>query len=58
MATINAAPDSAPRKQAAEIMAALDSVAMDYTGSEQSWRYGGGRDLSRLEERAREADTS
>ncbi|OLB64156.1 MAG: DUF2191 domain-containing protein [Actinobacteria bacterium 13_2_20CM_2_72_6] len=53
--TINAALHSfALRKQAAEIMAALDSVKMDFSGSENAWRYGGGRDLSRLEEAARE----
>jgi Arc/MetJ family transcription regulator len=56
VATINAALHAfALRKQAAEIMAALDSVEMDYTGSADAWRYGGGRDLSRLEEDAREA---
>jgi hypothetical protein len=53
--TINAALQSfAQRKKAAEIMAALDSVKMDFTGSENAWRYGAGRDLSRLEEAARE----
>jgi hypothetical protein len=35
-------------------LAALDSVEMDYTGSADSFRYGGGRDLSRLEELARQ----
>jgi hypothetical protein len=57
--TINAALHSfALRKKAAEIVAALNSVEMDYTGSEQAWRYGGGRDLSRLAEDAREAQAS
>lgn len=57
--TINAALHSfALRKKAAEIVAALNSVEMDYTDSEQAWRYGGGRDLSRLAEDAREAQAS
>jgi Arc/MetJ family transcription regulator len=30
------------RKQAAEIMAAFDSAEMDFEGSAQAWRYGGG----------------
>jgi len=55
VATINAALQSfAQRKKAAEIMAALDSVEMDFTQSANAWRYGGGRDLSRLVEKARE----
>ena len=55
VATINAALQSfAQRKKAAEIMAALDSVEMDFSGSADAWRYGGGRDLSRLEEKARD----
>ena len=55
VATINAALQAfAQRKKAAEIMAALDSVEMDFSGSLDDWRYGGGRDLSRLEEKARE----
>ena len=53
VATINEALRSfAVRKQAAEILAAFDSVTMDLAGSEQAWRYGGGRDLSRLAEEA------
>jgi hypothetical protein len=59
VATINEALHSfALRKQAAEIIAALDSVEMDFSGSENSWRYGAGRDLTRLEEAAREADAA
>ena len=42
------------KAKAAEILAALDSVEMDYTGSADSFRYGGGRDLSRLGELAPE----
>jgi hypothetical protein len=59
VSTINAALQSfALRKRAAEIMAALDSVEMDYTGSGEAWRFGGGRDLSRLIEKARQADAA
>jgi Arc/MetJ family transcription regulator len=54
VATINEALRLlALRKQAAEIMAAFDSAEVDFTGSEQAWRYGGGRDLSRLAEKAK-----
>jgi hypothetical protein len=53
--TINAALQTfAQRKKAAEIIALLDSAEMDHTGSADAWRYGGGRDLSRLVEAARE----
>jgi Arc/MetJ family transcription regulator len=49
VATINEALRSfAVRKQAAQIMAALDSVPMDFSDSGGSWGYGGGRDLSGL----------
>jgi len=55
VATINEALRiQAVKAKAAEILAALDSVEMDYTGSADSFRYGGGRDLSRLGELARE----
>lgn len=55
VATINEALRiQALKAQAAEILAALDSVEMDYTGSAGSFRYGGGRDLGRLGELARE----
>jgi hypothetical protein len=54
VATINAALRSfAVRRQAAEIVAALDSVPMDFGGSDGGWGYGGGRDLSRFAEDAR-----
>ena len=43
----------AVRKQAKEIVAALDSVPMDFSGSSTAWRYGGGRDRGRLAEDAR-----
>jgi Arc/MetJ family transcription regulator len=59
VATINEALHSfALRKQAVEILAAFDSVEMDFTGSEKWFRYGGGRDLSRLIEKARETEAS
>jgi hypothetical protein len=55
VATINEALRSfALRKQAAEIVAAFDSVPMDFAESGSAWGYGGGRDLSRLTEEARE----
>ena len=55
VATINAALHAqALKAKAAEILAALDSVEMDYTGSADGFRYGGGRDLSRIGELARE----
>lgn len=57
VATINAALRSfALRTQAGKIVAALDSVPMDFADSETAWRYGAGRDLTRLEEEAREAE--
>jgi Arc/MetJ family transcription regulator len=57
--TINAALETfALRRKAAEILAAFDSVDMDFEGSRDAWRYGGGRDLSRLAEDAREADAA
>ena len=59
VATINVALRSfAVRKQAAEIVAAFDAVQMDFAGSEQAWPHGGGRDLSRLAEDARQAEAS
>jgi hypothetical protein len=55
VATINEALRiQALKAKAAEILAALDRVEMDYTESADSFRYGGGRDLSRLDELARE----
>ena len=55
VATINEALRiQAQKAKAAEILAALDSVEMDYTRSADSFRYGGGRDLSRLDELAQE----
>lgn len=59
VATINAAlREFAARKQAYDLIAALDEVEMDFGRSADAWRYGGGRDLSRLEEDAREARTA
>src|SRR5690348_8251599 len=54
VATINEALRAqAVKDQAARILAAFDSVAMDFTGSEEAFGYGGGRDLSRLAAEAR-----
>lgn len=59
VATINEALRSfALRKRAAEIIAALDSVHMEFVESDRAWGYGGGRDLSGLVEKAREANAS
>jgi hypothetical protein len=56
VATINAALHAiAVRRQAKEIVAAFDQVEMDFGEPAEGWRYGGGRDLSRLAENAREA---
>jgi hypothetical protein len=53
VATINATLHAfALRRKAAEIIAAFDSVDLDFTGSSEAWGYGGGRDLSRLVEDA------
>lgn len=58
VATINAALHAfAVRKQAAEIIAALDAVTLNLDGNERSWRNGGGRDLAALVENARDVDT-
>lgn len=57
VATINAALHAfAVRKQAAEIVAVLDSVQLDLDDGGRSWRFGGGRDLTALEAEAREAE--
>jgi Arc/MetJ family transcription regulator len=59
VATINEALRSfAVRKQAVEILSAFDSVPVGVEGSAESWRYGGGRDLSRLAEAARQDDVA
>jgi hypothetical protein len=55
VATINEALHSLAMKvQAAQIVEAFDSVPMDFTGSPEAFGYGGGRDLSRLAEDARD----
>jgi Bacterial antitoxin of type II TA system, VapB len=57
VATINAALHTfALRKQAAQIVAAFDSVPVDFTDSDRAWGYGGGRDLAQLAQDAREAE--
>lgn len=54
VATINEALRvQAVREQAARILAAFDSVEMDFTKSGEAFGYGGGRDLNRLEDAAR-----
>ena len=54
VATINEALRSfAVRKQATEIMDALDRAVMIFEGSGDSFGHGGGRDLSRLAEDAK-----
>ena len=60
VATINEALRVlAERKKAKEVIAAFDEIGdLDFSGSEQSFRYGGGRDLSRVVEKAREARTA
>jgi Arc/MetJ family transcription regulator len=59
VATINAALHAfAVRRKAKDIVAAFDSVAMDFTDAEDVWGYGGGRDLSRLVHDAREAEAA
>ncbi|MDG4832647.1 type II toxin-antitoxin system VapB family antitoxin [Solwaraspora sp. WMMD1047] len=55
VATINEALRSfAVRRRAVEIVSALDSVTMDYSGAHEAWGYGGGRDLGALAEDARD----
>ena len=41
------------RRQAQQIVAVFETVDWDFSGSADGWRYGGGRDLSRLAEDAR-----
>lgn len=41
------------RPEAVRIVEAFDSVSMDFSGSAESFGYGGGRELSRLAEEAR-----
>jgi hypothetical protein len=59
VATINAALHAfALRRQAVDIVAAFDSVQIDFDGSGHAWGYGGGRDLNRLAEDARATDAA
>jgi Arc/MetJ family transcription regulator len=54
VATINEALRLlAVRRKAAEIARVFAEAEMDFTGSADAWRYGGGRDLSRLADDAR-----
>ncbi|MDX2972024.1 DUF2191 domain-containing protein [Kribbella solani] len=53
--TINAAlHELARRKRAKDLIATLDDIELDLRGSADAWRYGGGRDLGKLVEEARE----
>ena len=55
VATINEALRiQALRVQGQEIAAAFQSVQMDFAGSDRSFGYSGGRDLSSLAEQARD----
>lgn len=59
VATINAALHAfATRRKAREILAAFDSVPMEFDGSEHAWGYHGGRDLSALEADARRSEAA
>ena len=46
---IAAALEGGRSSTAAEIIAAFDSATVDVSDSARGWRYGAGRDLSRLE---------
>ena len=57
--TINAAlHEFARRKRAKDLITTLDDIELDVSASADAWRYGGGRDFSKLEEDAREARTA
>jgi hypothetical protein len=59
VATINAALEAfAVRRRGVDIVSAFDSVEVDLSESPHAWRYHGGRDLSRLEQDAREAESA
>jgi hypothetical protein len=58
VATINAALHAfAVRRQAVDIIHALD-VEISFEGSEHGWRFGGGRDLDQVIERARRGQSA
>jgi hypothetical protein len=57
--TINAAlHEIAVRRRGREIAEIFATTPMDFSGSAEAWRYGGGRDLDGLIERAREGRRS
>jgi hypothetical protein len=57
--TINAAlREFAARKRAKDLIATLDDIELEVSGSADTWRYGGGRDLSQLEKDAREVGSA
>ncbi len=55
---LEAAREELGTRRAVDIVGAFDGVEMDFTDSPDAWRYGGGRDLSRLEEDARQAKSA
>jgi hypothetical protein len=57
--TINAAlHEFAARKRAKDLIATLDDITLDVSGSAGAWRYGGGRDLTTLADDARAAHSA
>jgi hypothetical protein len=59
VATINAALHAfAVRRQAREIVAAFDEVAIELPDSDRAWGYGGGRDLASIAEQARSTEAA
>jgi hypothetical protein len=54
VATINAALETiALRRRARDVVAAMDSISLEYRATHEAWGYGGGRDLGALVDRAR-----
>jgi Arc/MetJ family transcription regulator len=59
VATINAALESfAIRLRAIDILHAFDTVRLEFVDPDHAWGAGAGRDLSRLEEKARTPDAA
>jgi Arc/MetJ family transcription regulator len=59
VATINAALRAfAFRRQAAAIVEAFNAAQVDFDESDRAWGYGGGRDLTQLEEDARGSEAA
>ncbi|MFI6825952.1 DUF2191 domain-containing protein [Kribbella sp. NPDC050241] len=51
--SIDRADELERRRRAQQFVAVFEAVDWDFAGSADGWRYGGGRDLSRLVEDAR-----